>query len=522
MITFQYNGGNDGYGQQVAFVLEPSRDLITQETRIRHLDSGHTTEKAKSIADFLYHITKGAVWTKLPGQPWDSVGWARLIVTREGSNPLFEGTFMIWSEQFEIRTQHQNSGLSASAGEEELKVYPITTTNSTDIPGPELSLNRAGCITTAGSTLNKRQTWSDESIPGMGSSSNCFDTKRIAYVGVAIDCSYRAAFDSDDDVKRNIINVVNTASVVFEKSFNIALALRDLVISKPECSRNASSTHQWDVPCSNGDLNWRLHRFSAWRATAGDDNAYWTLMTGCAALAGEIGVSWVGEACKSEYDGLGSGIGANVVGHSNTEWQVFAHESAHMFGANHDCDSGACASNLDSSGKCCPLTSSTCNANEEYLMKPIASKGMTGFSPCTVRSICSKIGQAAVDTRCLVSPREMDDLEEEVNLPSSQCGNGIVEAGEMCDCGGNICDEFEARCCDPTTCQWQDEGDCALSQEDDGSGSDFASWVGSHKSLFIGLCAGLGGSFILLVVFVAFASVYHKRRRRRLKEAEFR
>ncbi|KAL4883667.1 Metallo-peptidase family M12-domain-containing protein [Aspergillus karnatakaensis] len=509
----------DGYDQQVAFVLEPNQDLITQGTRVRYLDDSRDTQNVESLADLPYHVTKGAVWTNSRDQHWNNVGWARLMVTRDGPAPLFEGTFTILSQQFQVRTQ--TSGSSESDSNEQLWVYPTSSINSTNIPQEGLSLERAGCITTPRPTLDKRQTWfsNDSTTNNTGKPLGCSATRHIAYIGVAIDCSYRAAFDSDEEVKRNIISVANTASVVFENSFNIALALRDFYVSGTECSNNTSSTHQWNAPCSSGDLNWRLNQFTAWRATVQDDNAYWTLMTGCAAPDGEIGVSWVGEVCKTgkDYNGLGSGIGANVVGHSSTEWQVFAHESAHMFGANHDCDSDACASNLDSPGDCCPFTSSTCDAQADYLMSPITNKGMTGFSDCTIGSICSQISRADVDTRCLVTQAEVDDLQEEVNLPVGQCGNGIVENGEGCDCGGDSCDESERRCCDPVTCQWRDEGVCALSQDE---GGGFSSWLGDHKSLFIGLCAGLGSCIILLVGLLVFASVHRKRRKKKLKEGD--
>lgn len=191
-----------------------------------------------------------------------------------------------------------------------------------------------------------------------------------------------------------------------------------------------------------------------------------------------------------------------------------SHESAHMFGANHDCSSDSCSSNQDPSGDCCPLSSSVCDAKEEYLMNPIAHKGITGFSACTVGSICSKISQAAIDTQCLVTPKEVEELGDKVNLPDGQCGNGIVETGEACDCGGDSCDESGARCCDPTTCQWKDEDSCSLSQH----GSGNSSWIDNHKSLFIGLVAGLG-SLVLLVTLGIFAFVLRKRRKQRLKEA---
>lgn len=312
----------DRYDQQIAFVLEPNRDLITQETRIRYLDSGQNIQDADSIPEQSYHATKGSVWTKLPGQPWDSVGWARLMVTREGPSPLFEGTFTISDEAFEIQTQHHDAGSSGTAKGGELKVYPASAIDSTGSTG--LALNRTGCMTIPGSAFHKRQSLSTETASAFGSSSDCFDTKRVAYIGVAIDCSYKSLFDSDADARRNVINVVNTASVVFENSFNIALALQDMVMTEPECSNNTSGAHQWNMPCSTGDLSWRLNKFGDWRTTVQDDNAFWTLMTGCVPPAGEVGVSWVGQTCKTQYGMFGSGTGANVVAHSKTEWQVFA------------------------------------------------------------------------------------------------------------------------------------------------------------------------------------------------------
>jgi hypothetical protein len=63
-------------------------------------------------------------------------------------------------------------------------------------------------------------------------------------------------------------------------------------------------------------------------------------------------------------------------------------------------------------------------------MNPIAGKGMTRFSPCTIGSICSQIGQGGIDTQCLVSPAEVNQSQGEVNLPDSECGNGVVEGEE--------------------------------------------------------------------------------------------
>ncbi|KAL4969270.1 Metallo-peptidase family M12-domain-containing protein [Aspergillus stella-maris] len=212
----------------------------------------------------------------------------------------------------------------ANAWNGQSNAYPVLSMNKTTGATKQRVSRRDGWLRRPWSSLKKRQPWPDEPMTDNESSTECFDTGGVAYVGVAIDFSYRAAFDADAEVKRNIIDVVKTASVVFENSFNITLAFRDLIISSPECSDTAYGSHPWDVSCAQGELNWRLDRFTAWRAGVEDDNAIWTLMTGCAAPAGEIGVSWVGEVCKlgEDYDGLDFGIGANIVGHSDTEWQV--------------------------------------------------------------------------------------------------------------------------------------------------------------------------------------------------------
>ena len=193
-----------------------------------------------------------------------------------------------------------------------------------------------------------------------------------------------------------------------------------------------------------------------------------------------------------------------------------------MFGAVHDCNSDTCPS--QSSG-CCPLSSSTCDAGSQYIMNPIAEPSMTRFSPCTIGTVCSRLGTGLVNGRCLV--------EAQTGNNTQQCGNGVVESGEACDCGNGACNEQETQCCDPLTCQYTQGDGCNGSNtggnENDGGTNDGgtnngyppsqggyypSSWMQRHRPLVVGLAAGIGGALLLLFFACLVGSCRRVRRPR--------
>lgn len=92
-------------------------------------------------------------------------------------------------------------------------------------------------------------------------------------------------------------------------------------------------------------------------------------------------------------------------------------------------------------------------------MNPYTIAGISTFSPCSVGNICSAIGRNSVNTQCLSTNKNI------VTISGAQCGNGIVEAGEDCDCGGvEGCSDDP--CCNATTCKFTTGSVCDDANDD--------------------------------------------------------
>lgn len=92
-------------------------------------------------------------------------------------------------------------------------------------------------------------------------------------------------------------------------------------------------------------------------------------------------------------------------------------------------------------------------------MNPSTARGITKFSACSIGNICSAMGRNSVKSDCLTNNRGV------TTISGQQCGNGIVEDGEDCDCGGaDGCGDNP--CCEPTTCKFKTNAVCDDSNED--------------------------------------------------------
>lgn len=100
-------------------------------------------------------------------------------------------------------------------------------------------------------------------------------------------------------------------------------------------------------------------------------------------------------------------------------------------------------------------------------MNPSTGQGITAFSPCSIGNICSALGRNSVNSTCLKANKDV------TIITGSQCGNGIVEQGEDCDCGG-VASCGNNKCCDPATCKFKSGSVCDDSNEDCCSNCQFS------------------------------------------------
>ncbi|KAK8923141.1 hypothetical protein H634G_03453 [Metarhizium anisopliae BRIP 53293] len=500
-LTFSLQHGQ----QNIRLALEPNHDVLHEDFSITHLNEDGSVREIVKVPRSEDKVYRGDAFIERPGiQGWSKAGWARVTVHEDGEKPIFQGAFRIDGDNHHIvpRSDYQSmkderDPAVDSADDDVMVVWRDSDVMDYYDGHGELKRDLADSSKCNADTLEfNPRFWQDvdetgnslqsTSLPSLfgrqidsggggtgmnllnsiGSSAGCPTTKKVALVGIATDCNYFSAFNDTKVIKRRIIGVVNSASEVYESTFKISLAIKNLTIFDRGCTGTTPANTQWNVKCSDGvSINDRLNTFSKWRGESKDENAYWTLFTTCATDTA-VGLAWRGMLCRAGASDQGTSAqnetvaATNVVVKSETEWQIFAHETGHTFGAVHDCTSQTCPIKGPTQD-CCQLSRGQCDAGGKYIMNPSTGSGITSFSPCSIGNICSGLKSNQIKGNCLTDNK---NVQTDVDI-GSQCGNGIVEAGEDCDCGGEAgCNGN--KCCDPKTCKFTSGSVCDASNED--------------------------------------------------------
>jgi hypothetical protein len=508
----------DVSGQRIRLSLEPNHELFVEGGKISYLAADGSITRQEPIDRLQHKVYKGTAWVKR-GNRWDSVGWARIGIRRDGLQPLFEGHFTISHDHHHIKlsSNYKATRLSEDPDvdlrdDEFMVVFRDSDMGLLDkhselrkreanpaCLSDELSFNMQDdhpvyasmrardennfFSTPVSSLFGKRQLDGQPGgngagvnlVSSIGSTAGCPTTRKVALVGVAADCTYVQSFNRDkNSTQQNVIDQINQASELFESTFNISLGLANLVVTEADCPTSQQQATPWNQACSSSiSIQDRLNQFSQWRGQQRDQYSHWTLLTTCN-TGSAVGLAWLGQAC-TEGSQRNSGstaetvAGANVVVRTSTEWQVIAHETGHTYGAVHDCTASQCAnSNLVNAQQCCPLSANTCDAGEGFIMNPSTARGITRFSACSIGNICSALGRNSVKSGCLTNNKGVG------TITGQTCGNGIVEGDEQCDCGGKTgCGNNQ--CCDPATCKFKSNAVCDDSNEDCCRSCQFAS-----------------------------------------------
>ena len=369
--------------RRVRLALEPNHDIIPDGATISYMSPDGTIRHQDPILRSEHKVYKGWAWLQAGDDAWHQVGWARINVLRDGIDPLFEGAFSVNNDHHHIQlsskymtNRHSQDPLIELTDDDYMVVW-----RDSDIQ-PDVGLPEVGATMEAkrgdddvacasddldfntrpdhpvyqnilkresgtwgvmpvGNLFGKRQIDTQSGsgtsagvnlVSTIGQSSGCPNTRKVALVGVATDCTYTGTFNSSETARSNVITQINSASSLWENSFNISLGLQNLTVSDSNCPGTPSPATQWNQPCSGSvEIQARLNMFSSWRGTLGDSNSHWTLLTNCN-TGSAVGLAWLGQACVHEAQTSngtgGSGpetvTGANVVAKTPTEWQVIS------------------------------------------------------------------------------------------------------------------------------------------------------------------------------------------------------
>ena len=260
-------------------------------------------------------------------------------------------------------------------------------------------------------------------------------------------------FNGDvDALEADTLFVMNVANSLYASAFSpsMTIVLRDII--------SFTTSDPYTVSTDSEVI---IQNINTWRATNYDSlttHDVVHLLSGLNFDGATIGLAWQyskrestsacdqGQYCSSvgldycavkDQKILGCCLGTAAISqvwkrNSQRDAITVAHEIGHQLGFSHD--------NVDGDG---------CAASENIMSTTATLEAEVDWSTCTSAEYLAKIDSEY--HTCLLAAD---------TTATSVCGNGIVEAGEDCDCPDNNCECYDG-CCDGATCKLNAGAECS-------------------------------------------------------------
>ncbi|XP_054625073.1 disintegrin and metalloproteinase domain-containing protein 9 isoform X1 [Dunckerocampus dactyliophorus] len=251
---------------------------------------------------------------------------------------------------------------------------------------------------------------------------NLPQTRYVELVLVVDNLRYQFRQRNETAIREEMVEMANLLDGYY-RQLNIRVALVGVEIFK--------DANPFPVEGSAGDV---LRSFVRWRRSdllpRNRHDVAQLLVGRPGSFPGNVlGMAFVGSVCSVTSSGGITVFGNNQLLFAST---VVAHEMGHNLGMNHD--------------------NTRCNCDGQPCIMAASASGSTSFSRCSAEDFEALIlsGRGV----CLANQPSLSDV-----VDTAQCGNGMLEEGEECDCGTP--EECQNNCCVAATCQLSAGSACA-------------------------------------------------------------
>lgn len=322
--------------------------------------------------------------------------WVRIHIDRSN----LSGVMQIHGDYYEL--------LGDDSGDSSLlrQLDALALSRSLGAPAPLPTSGSDTIVFPPGSrTSSSRQTLdvplSDDFFYGQGT-----PARRVAHLGVVIDSSYDEAIAGRGLV--HAISTINAIDGLYRERLGIALSLDSAILMTDPATDPLKLDN-----LSTADMLLEFRNFRRQSDLLGDDLGLVHFFTGNLSTDGNIGLAFVGSACRSD------GYDVSLSLPSAFTEMLVAHEIAHNLGALHD-DDTSCADRTD-----------------QIMYSEISNLTTSFFSSCSLESIREQLSTAnchsdAIDVQVTVEPNEDDSLTASViNADSTRAIPGAELAVEL-------------------------------------------------------------------------------------------